>query len=142
MLGYQVAVPGQHKLLNALRWDRKVDPVAWQPGSTIFERAVEAGIAACRVAPARFPRRPGCRSPPCAARTTGPADSLGALVAQAAVALKESDRALVMTYYGKLDSTGHVAAAARRTPGVTSSGMSTSSPSSSPRPCRMARCCT
>src|SRR5580693_7631587 len=54
MLGYQVAVPGQRRLLNALQWDRKVDPVAWQPGSTIFERAVKAGVAAFRVAPGAF----------------------------------------------------------------------------------------
>jgi hypothetical protein len=106
MLGYQVAVPGQGKLLNALRWDRRVDPVAWQPGSTIFERAVAAGVAAFRVAPGAF-RGTGL----CVAAMRGAdyrvADSLGALVAQSAAAIKESDRALVMTYYGKLDSTGH-----------------------------------
>jgi hypothetical protein len=106
MLGYQVAVPGQHKLLNALRWDRKVDPVAWQPGSTIFERAVKAGIAACRVAPGAF-RGTGLSVAAMRGADYRVADSLGALVAQSAVALKESDRALVMTYYGKLDSTGH-----------------------------------
>jgi hypothetical protein len=106
MLGYQVAVPGQRKLLNALRWDRKVDPVAWQPGSTIFERAVKAGIAAFRVAPGAF-RGTGLSVAAMRGADYRVADSLGALVAQSAVALKESDRALVMTYYGKLDSTGH-----------------------------------
>src|SRR5207244_2648596 len=50
VLGYQVAVPGEGRLLNALRWDQRVDPVAWQPGSTIFERAAKAGIAGFRVA--------------------------------------------------------------------------------------------
>src|ERR1700735_4238149 len=50
VLGYQVAVPGEGRLLNALRWDSRVDPVAWQPGSTIFERAAAAGIPGFHVA--------------------------------------------------------------------------------------------
>jgi len=54
VLGYQVAVPGQGWLLNALHWDARVDPVAWQPGSTIFERAVAAGIGAFRVGHSAF----------------------------------------------------------------------------------------
>jgi hypothetical protein len=36
-----------------------------------------------------------------------PADSMGALVAQAAEALRDSDRALVTVYHGQLDGTGH-----------------------------------
>src|ERR1700734_2820517 len=48
VLGYQVAGPGEGRRLNALHWDPRVDPVAWQPGSTIFERATAAGIAAHR----------------------------------------------------------------------------------------------
>jgi hypothetical protein len=106
MLGYQVAVPGHGRLLNALRWDRRVDPMAWQPGSTIFERATEAGVAAFRVAPGAF-RGTGLAVAVMRGADYRVADSLGALVAQSATALKESDRALVMTYYGKLDSTGH-----------------------------------
>jgi hypothetical protein len=107
MLGYQVAVPGQGRLLNALRWDRSIDPVAWQPGPTIFERATAAGVAAFRVAPAVL-RATGLSVAAMRGAAYRPADSLGALVAQAAAALKESDRALVMAYYGALDGTGHV----------------------------------
>jgi hypothetical protein len=106
MLGYQVAVPGQGRLLNALRWDRSVDPVAWQPGSTIFERAVAAGVAAFRVAPAAL-RATGLSVAAMRGASYRAADSLGALVAQAAAALKESDRALAVVYYGALDGTGH-----------------------------------
>jgi predicted AlkP superfamily pyrophosphatase or phosphodiesterase len=106
MLGYQVIVPGHRRLLNALRWDRRVDPVAWQPGSTIFERAAGAGVAAFRVAPGAF-RGTGLSVASMRGADYRVADSLGALVAQSATALKESDRALVMAYYGKLDSTGH-----------------------------------
>ena len=106
MFGYQVAVPGHDRLLNALRWDRRVDPMGWQPGSTIFERATEAGVAAFRVAPGAF-RGTGLSVAVMRGADYRVADSLGALVAQSATALKESDRALVMAYYGKLDSTGH-----------------------------------
>jgi Type I phosphodiesterase / nucleotide pyrophosphatase len=107
MLGYQVAVPGQGRLLNALRWDRSIDPVAWQPGPTIFEQATAAGVAAFRVAPAVL-RATGLSVAAMRGAGYRAADSLGALVAQAAAALKESDRALVMAYYGSLDGTGHV----------------------------------
>lgn len=106
MLGYQVAVPGQGRLLNALRWDRSVDPVAWQPGSTIFERAAAAGVAGFRVAPAAL-RATGLSVAAMRGASYRAADSLGALVAQAAAAVKESDRALVVVYYGALDGTGH-----------------------------------
>src|SRR5580698_2388960 len=54
LLGYQVAVPGAARLLNGLRWDERVDPLAWQPESTIFERAAAAGVAPLRVARGRF----------------------------------------------------------------------------------------
>ncbi len=107
MLGYQVAVPGQGRLLNALRWDRSIDPVAWQPGPTIFEQATAAGVAAFRVAPAVL-RATGLSVAAMRGAGYRAADSLGALVAQSAAAVKESDRALVMAYYGALDGTGHV----------------------------------
>ena len=46
MLGYQVAVPGENKLLNGLRWDNSVDPLRWQPEPTVYERALRAGVGA------------------------------------------------------------------------------------------------
>jgi len=51
MLGYQVAIPGASRLLNGLHWPKDIDPVAWQPQPTIFERVREAGVAAVHVAP-------------------------------------------------------------------------------------------
>src|SRR5579875_1760968 len=36
VLGYQTLIPGELKLLNALRWDEQIDPVRWQPRPTIF----------------------------------------------------------------------------------------------------------
>src|ERR1700751_2343969 len=63
MLGYKVLVPGENILLNALRWDSRVDPRQWQALPTIYERATEAGIAAVHVAQGAF-RRPGLTRPP------------------------------------------------------------------------------
>ncbi|MBO0776108.1 MAG: alkaline phosphatase family protein, partial [Actinobacteria bacterium] len=48
LLGYQVAVPGRGMLLNGLRWSKEVDPVAWQPRPTVYERAAAAGISSRR----------------------------------------------------------------------------------------------
>jgi hypothetical protein len=107
MLGYQVAVPGEGRLLNALRWDQRVDARLWQPGSTIFERAVAAGIGAFRIAHGSL-RQTGLSTAVMRGAEYWPADTLGALVAQAAAALSGPAPALEMVYHGELDSTGHV----------------------------------
>jgi hypothetical protein len=106
MLGYQVAVPGAGRLLNGLHWPEDIDPVAWQPQPTLFDRASAAGLEAVYVAPSAF-KKTGLT----AAALRGPqyrsADSLGTLAALTADALAESDRALVVAYHGDLDVAGH-----------------------------------
>ena len=106
MLGYQVTVPGTGRLLNGLRWDDRVDPLRWQPSPTIYQRAAEAGVAAYRVAAAGL-EKTGFSAAAMRGASYRPADSPGALVAQAADALAESERALVTVYHGDLDGTGH-----------------------------------
>ena len=106
MLGYQVLQPGRGRLLNGLRWDPGVDPVTWQPGSTIFERAAAQGITAFRIAPGAF-RGSGLSVASMRGADYRPADSLGALVAETADALRETHRCLATVYYGSLDATGH-----------------------------------
>jgi hypothetical protein len=106
LLGYQVRVPATGQLLNALRWDKAVDPVAWQPGTTIFERAAAAGVGAFRVAAGAF-RQTGLSSAAMRGADYYPADTLGALVASSASALTSAARAFVMVYTGDLDATGH-----------------------------------
>jgi hypothetical protein len=106
MLGYQVAVPGTGRLLNGLRWDPQIDPVAWQPGQTIYQRARAAGIGAYRVA-ASVLQKTGFSVAAMRGADYRPADGLGALAAQAGAALAESDRGLVTVYHAELDGTGH-----------------------------------
>jgi hypothetical protein len=106
MLGYQVAVPGQGRLLNALHWDQRIDPQAWQPGPTIFERAAAAGIDAYRVGHTAF-RRTGLFVAAMRGGEYIGANTFGALVAQAAAAVGRSDRVLAVVYHAELDATGH-----------------------------------
>ena len=107
MLGYKVLVPGEDILLNALRWDSRIDPRQWQPLPTIYERAAAAGIAAVHVAQGAF-RGTGLTVATMRGATYRPADSMGALAAQGAAAINENARALVTVYHGDLDNTGHM----------------------------------
>src|ERR1700759_2849721 len=106
ILGYQVMIPGENRLLNGLRWDSRVDPKQWQPLPTIYERAAAAGIAAVHVTQGAF-RGTGLTVATMRGADFRPADSMGALAAQAATALRENDRAFVTVYHGDLDGTGH-----------------------------------
>jgi hypothetical protein len=107
VLGYQVAVPGTGKLLNGLRWDKSVDPLAWQPGATVYERAGAAGVSTYRVAASAL-EKTGLSAAVLRGNAYRAADSLGALVAEAASALHGADRVLVTVYHDQLDRTGHV----------------------------------
>ena len=106
VLGYQVAIPGEHKLLNGLRWDDRIDPARWQPRATIYERAEAAGVAAYYVAYRAY-RNSGLTRAAMRGARYWPADSMGALAGQAGIALREADEVLVTAYHGELDGTGH-----------------------------------
>ncbi|WP_300614291.1 alkaline phosphatase family protein [Trebonia sp.] len=107
MLGYQVAIPGEHRLLNGLHWPKDVDPLGWQPKPTLFERAAAAGVAPVHVAPGAFADSGLTRAALRGAQYR-PASSLGALAATAVAALHDAERTLVSVYHGDLDGTGHV----------------------------------
>jgi len=107
MLGYQVAVPGEERLLNGLHWPDDIDPAAWQPRPTIFERAAAAGVTPVHVSRGAF-RKSGLTTAALRGAGYRSADSLGALAALTADALSESERTLVFAYHGDLDATGHL----------------------------------
>ncbi len=57
MLGYTVRVPRSGepgRLLNALKWDERVDPVVWQKVPTMYERAIAHGIHVSHIAEKRY----------------------------------------------------------------------------------------
>jgi hypothetical protein len=106
MLGYQVAIPGEGRLLNGLRWPADVDPVGWQPQPTIYEKALAAGIDAVHVALGAYADS-GLTKATLRGASYRRADSLGALAAETADALASGDPCLVSAYHGDLDSCGH-----------------------------------
>src|SRR4029077_1098865 len=44
VVGFTSRVPGSDRLLNALFWDKDVDPVQWQPHQTGFQTLAAAGV--------------------------------------------------------------------------------------------------
>ncbi len=57
MLGYTVRIPNSGnpgRLLNALKWDERVDPLFWQKIPTLFERGMEHGITVTNIAEKRY----------------------------------------------------------------------------------------
>lgn len=111
VLGYTTRKPGEASvLLNALKWDSSVDPRAYQPHPTVFERAARAGIAVTVLGKRQF-RNSGLTLLGLRGANFLGADSLGERVAYAASAL-ERDRSLVYVYDSDLDFTGHQAGCA------------------------------
>jgi hypothetical protein len=106
LLGYRVAIPGEGRLLNCLRWDDGVDPLAWQPVPTVFERATAAGVATGHVSAGAYAGSGLTRAVYRGARYV-PADALGQLVARAEDCVREGERSFVTVYHSDLDSTGH-----------------------------------
>lgn len=106
MLGYQIVDPGTGRIVNGLHWPSGLDPVAWQPRPTVYERALSAGVHAVHVAPAGLEGTGLSR-----AASRGPAfrgaRSLGALAHETLQALSESERTLVIAYHPDLDAVGH-----------------------------------
>jgi len=106
MLGYQVAVPGEGRLLNGLHWPKDIDPVAWQPKPTVYERAAAAGVAPAHVAHGAYAGS-GLTRAALRGADYRRANSLGALADMTATALNDSERALVTAYHGDVDALGH-----------------------------------
>jgi hypothetical protein len=55
MVGYTVLDPANDRVIKQLSgWDARLDPVAWQPLPTVFEKATEAGLDAVAIGPERY----------------------------------------------------------------------------------------
>lgn len=106
ILGYQVALPGGDEVLNAIHWDDRVDPYAYQPLPTMFERAGDAGIDVVRVGPEKHADSGLTIAVQRGGRFIGVDDPDDRFTA-AAAALAGGDRTLVYLYFGDLDSIGH-----------------------------------
>lgn len=106
MLGYTVRVPrSDGRILNALKWDERVDPVMWQPVPTLFERAASAGINVSHVAAKRYEGTGFTRAVFRGATYQG-ANVLNDVVAECKKSLEKSP-AFTYVYTPDLDSAGH-----------------------------------
>lgn len=105
IVGYTSRIPGTDRLLNALKWDRAVDPRVWQPHETAFERLAESGVSVTNVN-----KRDFVGSGLTVASSRGGsfvgADRVGERLA-AVVTASQARPSLTYLYDGDLDWTGH-----------------------------------
>lgn len=106
MLGYTVQVPRSGgRILNALKWDERVDPTNWQPVPTLFERAMREGILVSHVAAKRYENTGFTRAVFRGAHYRG-ANVAPDLIAQTKEALLKTP-SFVYLYMNDLDVAGH-----------------------------------
>ena len=106
MLGYTVQVPRSGgRLLNALKWDERVDPENWQPVETLFQRASKTGISVTHVAAKRYENSGFTRAVFRGAEYRG-ANVVADLVSETKQALQKTP-SFVYLYVNDLDAAGH-----------------------------------
>lgn len=108
MLGYTVRVPHSGtpgRLLNALKWDSRVDPITWQPRPTLFERASNEGVQVSHVAQAKFAKSGLTEAALRGANYVG-ISSFSGQIRETAKAL-EQENSFVYAYLNDLDVAGH-----------------------------------
>ena len=106
MVGYDVLDPDQDKVVNLLgNWDAGVDPSAWQPFPTVFERIAQ-DVDVSTVSLAQFDNSPMTRAALRGGRFISGTTS-HARTAAAAEAMASSGRSLMYFYVNELDKAGH-----------------------------------
>ncbi|MGC4112541.1 MAG: alkaline phosphatase family protein [Nocardioides sp.] len=105
LVGFTSRVPGSDRLLNALFWDRDIDPLQWQPNRTGFQSLVAAGVQVTTVNKREF-RGSGLTLASSRGGDWIDADRVGERVA-GAVTAATARPSLTYLYDGDLDWTGH-----------------------------------
>ena len=108
MLGYTVRVPHSGdpgRLINALKWDERVDPVLWQKSETLYERAIAHGIETSYIAARRYEGTGFTRATLRGAQYIG-ANRFDEIVAAAKQALTKP-RSFAYLYVNNVDNAGH-----------------------------------
>jgi hypothetical protein len=105
VVGFTSRIPGTNRLLDALRWDRGVNPHEWQVYDTIFDRAAAQGTPATIVSRREFEGSGLTEASQRGARFVG-ADSPGERIS-AVVRASAASGSLTYVYEGELDATGH-----------------------------------
>ena len=107
VVGYRVLDPAKDAVFNQLTWDLDVDPVAWVPDATLFERLTAAEVDVVSLGEAKFAGRGLNRASLRGGRFRA-SKTLEQRCAQAIEEAKAPGRRLVYLYWGNLDKTGHV----------------------------------
>lgn len=107
VVGFTVRLPGTDRLFTHIHWDTDVDPRAWQPLDSCFDRGRAAGIPGWVVGPRSF-----ADSGLTDAAYRG-ADYLGArgteqIVAEVSTALAAAEAGVVHVYRPEIDHAGHL----------------------------------
>lgn len=108
MVGYTMRVPHSgipERLLNALKWDERVDPYIWQSQQTLFERAKAQGIKVSHVAAKRYEETGFTRAALRGAEYLG-ANQVDDLVSNAVVALRNPN-SFAYVYINDVDDASH-----------------------------------
>jgi predicted AlkP superfamily pyrophosphatase or phosphodiesterase len=105
LVGYTSRVPGTDRLLNALMWDKQVDPLEWQPHETGFARLRAAGVHATVVSKREFVDSGLTLCGYRGAEFVG-GDRVGERIA-GVVAASAEEPSVTYVYDGDLDWTGH-----------------------------------
>lgn len=105
LVGFTSRIPGTDRLLQALQWDKRVDPVEWQPHPTLFERLATSGVHVTSVNKREYAGSGLTLAAHRGAAYVG-ADRVGERIAavQAATSRRPS---LTYVYDADLDWTGH-----------------------------------
>jgi hypothetical protein len=118
LVGYTMALPGLQRAFNCLRWSPygiggfedlrdRFPPEELQPEPTLFERAMDDGVAVSRLGPGEHANSGLSRAVLRGGAFVG-VFSMGDLAATAAHRLGAARRSLVYAYHADLDKTGHV----------------------------------
>jgi len=108
MLGYTVRVPRSGdpgRLLNSLKWDERVDPLMWQRVPTLYERAVQQGLAIFHIAEKRYEGSGFTQAGMRGADYVG-ANRIEEIIASARLALAR-EGSFSYIYLNVVDSAGH-----------------------------------
>ena len=105
VVGFTSRIPGTDRLLNALQWDKDVDPLEWQPHPTAFAGLRSAGVDVTVVNKREF-RGSGLTVAAHRGADYVGADKVGERIA-AALASSAQRPSLTYLYDGDLDWTGH-----------------------------------
>ncbi|CAN5365185.1 alkaline phosphatase family protein [soil metagenome] len=108
IVGYSVLDPAHDRVVNQLSgWDDRIDPFAWQPIPTIFQRAERAGLLAVAIGPERY-RESGFSAAVLRGARYVAAASIADRMARAAEFLAEpGPPGLAYVYVPELDSAAH-----------------------------------